>query len=282
MARSLPPVAWFRAFEASARHLNFTAAADEIGMTQSAVSQQIKALETRFGTPLFTRKPRGLALTDAGRKLMPQVGSALEMLQAATLALDGPPKAELLTVASSVSVASWVIAPHLPDFHRRHPGVRIRFASAIWPEDFQSAMADIEIRFGSQRQVGQSALPLEPSELVALKSPALEGPLEALPLIESVGTSVGWDAFGAAHGLGDLRPRLYVDSYGMALQLAAGGSGVALVTALLGRDALASGQLVPAHPGTIAPREGYYIAVRDTVPAARAFADWLDETLRPG
>ncbi|MCA0996691.1 LysR family transcriptional regulator [Alloyangia pacifica] len=282
MPRALPPVGWFRAFEASARHLSFTAAAEEIGMTQSAVSQQIKALETRLGAPLFTRKPRGLALTDAGRKLMPQVGSALEMLQTATLAFDVAPEEELLTVASSVSMAHWVIAPHLADFQRRHPTIRIRFVSAIWPDDFQSAMADVEIRFGSQRQVGQSALPLEPSELMALKSPSLTAPLEALPLIESVGTSVGWDAFGAAHGLSDLRPSHYVDSYGMALQLAVGGAGVALVSALLGRDALSSGQLVPAHAGTIAAREGYFIAVREQAPAARTFGAWLKARMAEG
>ncbi|MEM6498530.1 MAG: LysR family transcriptional regulator, partial [Pseudomonadota bacterium] len=67
MSRSLPPLTWFRAFEAAARYLNFTTAADELGLTQSAVSQHVRALEERFGTQLFERKPRGLALTDDGR-----------------------------------------------------------------------------------------------------------------------------------------------------------------------------------------------------------------------
>ena len=84
MSKSLPPLTWFRAFEAASRHLNFTMAANEIGLTQSAVSQHVRSLETRLGVFLFVRKPRGLALTDEGRKLQPQVGAALELLGEAT------------------------------------------------------------------------------------------------------------------------------------------------------------------------------------------------------
>ncbi len=276
MSRSLPPVKWFRAFEAAARHLNFTRAADEIGLTQSAVSQQIKSLETRLGALLFLRNPSGLALTDAGRKLLPQVGAALELLQASTLAFDAAPDEAMLTIATSVSVAQWVIAPRLPEFQALHPALRLRLVSAIWPDDFISAVADVEIRFGSERQVGLHATALRPSDLIALKSPTLSGSLQTLPLIEAVGTSVGWDAFGAAHGLTGLRPVLFVDSYGMALNLAASGAGVALVSALLGRDAVERGLLTPAHPGSIAAREGYYVSIREQIPAARQFSDWLN------
>ena len=80
MRKPLPPLNWFRAFEASARTLSFTAAAEEISMTQSAVSQQIRALETRLQVSLFARHARGITLTDEGRKLLPQVEAALETL----------------------------------------------------------------------------------------------------------------------------------------------------------------------------------------------------------
>lgn len=281
MARSLPPVKWLQAFEAAARHLSFTRAADEIGLTQSAVSQQIKSLELRLGATLFLRNPNGLALTDSGRRLLPQVGAALELLQASTLAFDAAPDEAMLTIATSVSVAQWVIAPKLPEFQALHPDLRLRFVSAIWPDDFVSAVADVEIRFGSERQVGLHAAPLRPGNLIALKSPALSGPLEILPLIEAVGTSVGWDAFGAAHGLTGLRPVMFVDSYGMALNLATNGSGVALVSALLGREAIDRGLLTSAHPGSIAAREGYYVSIRERIPAARQFRDWLNRHLAP-
>lgn len=274
MAKSLPPLTWFRAFEAAARHLSFTAAAEEIGLTQSAVSQQVKSLEVRLRVVLFTRLPRGIALTDDGRKLLPQVGTALETLAAATDTFEANPSKNLLTIATSVSVAQWIIAPHLSEFTQQHPDIHLRFLSAIWPDDFHTARADVEIRFGSEKQVGRNAIPLTPNRLVALKSPALSGKLQDLPLIEAVGTSDGWKAWSEAHG-GNLKPAIFADSYGMALHLAMYGNGVALVTELLAGHALRQGQVVVAHPGSITGKEGYYLSISDTVPAARQFRDWL-------
>ena len=103
MTRSLPPLTWFRSFEATARTLSFTAAAEEVGLTQSAVSQQVKSLEQRLGVRLFIRKPRSLAMTDEGRKLLPQVAAALGTLAYATEAFDRQVDQNVLTIASSVS-----------------------------------------------------------------------------------------------------------------------------------------------------------------------------------
>ncbi|AKO97160.1 Transcriptional regulator [Marinovum algicola DG 898] len=279
MAKSLPPLTWFRSFEAAARHLSFTAAAEEIGMTQSAVSQQVKSLEMRLRVPLFVRQPRGLALTDHGRRLLPEVGAPLEALAAATARFEAGPGTDLLTVATSVSVAQWVIAPHLPDFTARHPEIRARFLSAIWPDDFQSARADVEIRFGSLKQVGSDAELLLPNRLVALKSPGLSGALADLPLIEAVGTSSGWRAWAEIQGGGALHPTLYADTYGMALQLAAHGNGVALVSELLAQHAIMTGLVQRAHPGSIPCQEGYFLSVKEHRAAATAFRSWLLEQL---
>ncbi|PWE32688.1 LysR family transcriptional regulator [Maritimibacter sp. 55A14] len=275
MSRSLPPLTWFRAFEAAARHLSFTAAAAEIGLTQSAVSQQVKALETRLRVALFTRRARGLALTDDGRRLLPQVGAALERLAAATDLFDAGPPNEILTVAMSVSMAEWVVAPPLAGFTAAHPGLRLRILSTIWPDDFHSAMADVDIRFGSQRQVGDGAQELTPNRLVALKSPSLRGPLANAPLIETVGTSDGWKSWGKAAGLDGLSPSLFADSYGTALQLAAHGNGVALVSEILAGHALGSGRLVRAHAESIPGKEGYYLSVNQHSQAAHDFKVWL-------
>ena len=103
MSRSLPPLTWFRAFEAAARHLSFTAAAQELGLTQSAVSQHVRSLELRFGQMLFARKPRGLALTDAGRRLLPAVAKAIGGLAEASALFEPARPDSLLTVATSVS-----------------------------------------------------------------------------------------------------------------------------------------------------------------------------------
>ncbi len=278
MAKSLPPLTWFRAFEAAARHLSFTAAANEIGLTQSAVSQQVKSLETRLRVSLFTRQARGLLLTDDGRRLLPQVGAALQTLSSATQDFDTGPQQDLLTVAASVSVTQWVITPYLPKFSTRHPNIRLRFLSAIWPDDFHSARADVEIRFGSEKQVGQNAQALTPSRLIALKSPSLPGLLEELPLIGAVGTTDNWSSWNEQHGT-DLRPTLFADSYGMALQLAAHGNGVALVSELLARHALGTGVLVHAHPGSIRSQDGYFLSVKEDSTSAREFRDWLLDQL---
>ena len=135
MAKSLPPLTWFRSFEAAARNLSFTAAAEEIGLTQSAVSQQVKSLELRLRVPLFVRQARGLMLTDDGRRLLPEISAALDALAGAANRFEAGPVENLLTVATSVSVAQWVIAPRLPDFTARHPNIRLRLLSAIWPDD---------------------------------------------------------------------------------------------------------------------------------------------------
>jgi len=192
MGKSLPPLTWFRSFEAAARTLSFTAAAEEIGLTQSAVSQQVKSLEMRLGTALFVRHPRSLALTDAGRKLLPEVGSALEALAAAAGRADASAPGDVLTVATSVSVAQWVIAPNLADFTARNPEISVRLLSAIWPDDFHASQADVQVRFGSEKQVGRGAERLRPDRLVAVKAPTLAGDPFDLPLIEAVGTSRGW------------------------------------------------------------------------------------------
>lgn len=194
MAKSLPPLSWLRSFEAAARNLSFTTAAEEIGLTQSAVSQQVKSLESRLGVQLFIRHARGLALTDAGRRLLPEVDAPLQALSRAMVGMDTRPSRNLLTIASSISVAHWKIAPRLTEFRARFPQTEVRILSAIWPDDFHSTRADVEIRFGSAQQAGPEAEAILPNDLIALKTPTLNGDVADLPLIETVGTSSGWQA----------------------------------------------------------------------------------------
>lgn len=274
MAKALPPLAWFRAFEAAARSLSFTAAAAEIGMTQSAVSQHVKSLESRLGVTLFVRKPRGLALTDDGRKLVPQVASALKTLGAATRIFETGPTENLLTIATSVSVAEWIIAPRLKTFTDRHPEIRLRFLSAIWPDHFHTLQADVEIPFGTHKQFGSNSVLLEPSGLIALKSPELEGELHQLPLIEAVGTSAGW-ANWPGFARYDLRPQIYVDSFDTALNMAVHGNGVALVSEVLAQSVIASGQLVLADDTVVPSDEGYYLHATEKDGAAVQFCEWM-------
>lgn len=274
MVKALPPLAWFRAFESAARRLSFTAAAEEIGMTQSAVSQHVKSLETSLGVALFIRRARGLSLTDDGRKLLPQVSSALETLTVAARNFDTVPSKNVLTVAASVSVAQWLISPRLKEFTNKNPEINIRFLSTIWPDDFHTVRADVEIPFGSQKQFGRNATRLEPSGLVALKSPKFSGTIESSTLIESVGTSDGWKLWAESFG-GNPLPKIFVDSYGAAMNLAISGNGIALVSNILAQDAIRSGKLVMADKTVLSCNEGYYLRFNDKNPLAKQFHDWL-------
>ena len=278
MVKALPPLAWFRAFESAARRLSFTAAAEEIGMTQSAVSQHVKSLETSLGVALFIRRPRGLSLTDDGRKLLPQVSSALETLTVAARNFDTVPSKNVLTVAASVSIAQWLISPRLNEFTNKNPEINIRFLSTIWPDDFHTVRADVEIPFGSQKQFGRNATRLEPSGLVALKSPKFSGNIESSTLIESVGTSDGWKLWAESVG-GNPMPKIFVDSYGAAMNLAINGNGIALVSNILAQDAIRTGKLIMADKTLLTCNEGYYLRYNDKNLLAKQFHDWLINSL---
>ena len=278
MVKALPPLAWFRAFESAARRLSFTAAAEEIGMTQSAVSQHVKSLETSLGVALFIRRPRGLSLTDDGRKLLPQVSSALETLTVAARNFDTVPSKNVLTVAASVSIAQWLISPRLNEFTNKNPEINIRFLSTIWPDDFHTVRADVEIPFGSQIQFGRNATRLEPSGLIAIKSPKLSGTIESSTLIESVGTSDGWKLWAESVG-GNPMPKIFVDSYGAAMNLAINGNGIALVSNILAQDAIRSGKLIMADKTLLTCNEGYYLRFNDKNLLAKQFHDWLINSL---
>ena len=278
MVKALPPLAWFRAFESAARRLSFTAAAEEIGMTQSAVSQHVKSLETSLGVALFIRRPRGLSLTDDGRKLLPQVSSALETLTVAARNFDTVPSKNVLTVAASVSIAQWLISPRLNEFTNKNPEINIRFLSTIWPDDFHTVRADVEIPFGSQKQFGRNATRLEPSGLVALKSPKFSGNIKSSTLIESVGTSDGWKLWAESVG-GNPMPKIFVDSYGAAMNLAINGNGIALVSNILAQDAIRSGKLIMADKTLLTCNEGYYLRYNDKNLLAKQFHDWLINSL---
>ncbi len=282
MARSLPPLTWLRSFEASARHLSFTAAAQELGLTQSAISQQVRSLELRLGVQLFVRKPRGLALSDDGRRLLPQIGASLDQLATAISAFETGSQTGLLTVAASVSVARWLIAPQLKTFLQENPDQRIRLIGTIWPDEFSTSLADVEIRFGSEQQVGGGAERLMPDDLIPVAVPMLAQRLDQQVLIEAVGTSQGWrDWSRLDREANDLVPSVYVDSYGAALDLAINGAGVALTSSLLAADAIGDARVVVVKETRLPSVEGYFLAASTRSEAAQAFAAWLKSRVMP-
>ena len=268
--RALPPLGWFRVFESSARHLSFTAAADELGLTQSAVSQQIKALEGRFGCALFIRKPRGIALTDDGRRLLPGVSDGIANLRAAADAFEPAADPELLTVAASVSVAQWFLAPKLKEFLAQNKQARVRIITAVWPDEFISSTADVRVRFCPVDSAGKQAEALGSNRLVLLGAPALIGDstdaqhiadvIEQTPLIQPVGMADTWLAYSQLAKLGfDMQVTTFVDSHGLAVDFAQSGSGMALTSALIGAPCVSNGRLQLLQKHFIPAKDGYFI-----------------------
>ncbi|MFT5505770.1 MAG: LysR family glycine cleavage system transcriptional activator [Gammaproteobacteria bacterium] len=144
----LPPLKWLMSFEAAARHLSFTAAAQELGLSQAAVSYQIKCLEGKIGFPLFDRKPRNLQLTDIGHAYLPSIRRVFDELTTSSAGLFGEIGQNTITVRVAISFMVLCLAPKLQEFKAAHPEININFWSSVWANSDDSVNADVDIRFG--------------------------------------------------------------------------------------------------------------------------------------
>ncbi len=281
MAQSLPPLGWFRCFECAAQHQSFTAAAEELGLTQSAVSQQIRLLESRLGCRLFDRKPRGISLTDDGRKLLPEIMRAIDTLRSATTPYQQT-QTEMLTIATSVSVAQWYLAPRLSQFLEAWPNLDVRLLTTVWPDGLADS-ADVQIRFGAdegQPALGHNRLVLvaSPALIAAERLPLSDEAFQSYSLIQAVGTSDTWNNLAHQFELGSNHPSTrYVDSHGLAVDLARFGAGIALTSELIAAPLIANGELVMVSSLTPKATDGYFINVltgSKTEPAHQ-FVSWI-------
>ena len=293
--RTLPPTGWFRAFESSARLLSFTAAADELGLTQSAVSQQIKSLEVRFGCALFVRKHRGISLTDEGRRLFPLVAEGIGNLKAAAAAFEPAADPGLLTIATSVSIAQWFLVPRLKLFTEQNRDIRVRIVTTVWPDEFVASSADVQIQFGPIESADKLSAPLGNNQLALVASPSLFesagkpssaftlSSLSDYSLIQTVGTSDTWQKFAESTGESLQDPAtLLVDSHGMSVDFARAGFGVALTSTLISSPCIITGSLIQIHPTVMTARDGYFINTRkgNNTAIAEEFSSWIKNEAR--
>ena len=234
---SLPPLLWLQAFESAARTLSFTAAGNELGVTQAAISQRIRLLEDRLGQKLFVRHARSLSLTPAGQAWLPSIHDAFSRISEGTSEVFGITSERPVTLrATPVIQQSW-LAPRLVALHREKPTILLRLVSAIWPDDFGPEGADIEIRYGRGEWSGLEMLPLGDEHLLPVCSPALArslnepADLTGHTLLHAVGFGVGWPGWLQAAGMTHLESEclsLTCDNQVMTLALASQGGGVAL------------------------------------------------------
>src|SRR6476661_5197117 len=184
MKRTLPPLNGLRAFEAAARHMSFTDAAEELSVTQAAISHQVRGLEQRLGLKLFVRRNRSLLLSEAGQAYLPSVRGAFDQLNEATEKLLQKDRGGHLTVTTTASFATKWLVPRLGGFQRSNPENDVRFSTGTGLIDFSREDVDIGIRYGrgqwpglvAERLVG--ALGRHPLVVPDLKAGRLVVPFE--------------------------------------------------------------------------------------------------------
>ncbi|MEO6199428.1 MAG: LysR substrate-binding domain-containing protein [Sphingomicrobium sp.] len=293
--RKLPPLAAIRAFEAAARTENFTAAAIELGMTQAAISYQVKALEDRLGAALFVRERGRVRLTMLGARLLPTLTGAFDAIESAFAAHRQEDEA-LLTVTTTHTFANTWLAWRLGAFQMEHPDLAVRMTTSNDVIDLTSGEADVSIRTGLGQWDGLELCRLFPSTFTPMASPAcldraerkLGRPLEPgdLPAEQLIGPSDDWwrQWFGdngvdvAAERLH--RPGVRLDNQANEGHAAMAGQGFALLTPVLWHGDVAAGRLAVPFPERVSSRGwAYWLAYppeRRQSPKVKRFREWLE------
>jgi LysR family glycine cleavage system transcriptional activator len=289
----LPPLKAVRYFECAARHLSFTKAADELNVTHSAISHQIKALEEWLGVSLFDRGARSLSLTEAGRRFLPPVRAAFHQLAEASAEMRLFPGGGPLTVSTLPSLASKWLVPRLYDFQARHPEIEVRISAIDRLDPVGEGDVDIGIRYGRGAWPGVEAELLLQDEVFPVCSPALMNGTQPLKeprdlarfsLISDMDWRRAqfdfWPRWLAAAGVPDLelKTNLTFNYSNLMIQAAIDGLGIALGNTMLAGDDLKSGRLVQPFPQTVMLETGYYLiygkgALRQA--KVKAFRDWI-------
>ncbi|SFD44009.1 LysR substrate-binding domain-containing protein [Paracidovorax konjaci] len=290
-------VGHWRAFLAVARHLNFRAAAEELALTQSAVSRQIQALEDEVGVPLFLRHTRAVELTGAGAQLHRAVAPAVERLDASVRLVRQTAGRKSVAITTWASFASMWLIPRMEAFQRDNPDIDIRIDATDAPVDLETADVDLALRYAAPGAHVQGAQRLYGEQLAVVASPWLikSGPpirnpadVAQFTLIEAGDAHrtmhlewLTWRRWFEQNGQSKLQPKrwLYFNYAHQIVQAALTGQGLALARMPLIADSLASGDLVEVLPGyrldsplvywlLVGPRSGQR-------PEIKAFCAWL-------
>jgi LysR family glycine cleavage system transcriptional activator len=283
---ALPPLAAIRAFEAAARHESFTKAAEELGMTQAAVSYQVKLLEDRLGEPLFRRLPRKVELSEAGKRLAPAVTDAFQRLSAAFNAMREN-EGVLAITAVHTFATNWLV-PRLGRFQQAHPEIAVRIEISTRNVDFTREDFDIGIRGGRGEWPGVKAHKLVDIEFTPLCSPdflarhPLRRPEDLLHVPQVDAHDEWWSLWFAAAGIENPsrreRSSVSLDVQTLVGAAAVAGQGVAMLTPLFFRADLAAGRLVRPFPLAAVDGTAYWVVhaeQRHATPKIRAFRQWI-------
>jgi len=295
---SLPPLTAVRAFEAVARHLSFTRAAEELGMTQAAVSYQIRILEERIGAPLFLRKPRQIALSETGARLAPEVTHAFETLRSAFAdsrgRIDG-----MLGITSVPTFASHWLVQNLGHFQLQHPNLAVRVESSPRVVDFATEEFDLGIRGSVGVPPGLAGHFLLAADFTPMLSPRLAdsiggirepADLLKLPMVDADDPwfSLWFEQAGVTGYSIETRPISQLGSQNLEAAAAIAGRGVAMLTPAFYVEDIAAGRLIQPFDLIASDKHSYYLVypqARRNSPKIKAFREWIipaTEPLRAG
>jgi DNA-binding transcriptional LysR family regulator len=294
--QQLPSLGALVAFEAAARRRSFTDAAQELGVTQAAVSRQIRLLEDDLRATLFVRSHRRVEPTPAATVLAAALSQSFERIADAIEVIRQPAMTDTLTVAATVAFSHFWLLPRLSAFRAAHPGARIRVVSQDSPVDLRAGGVDVLVRYGEPPFTDGQIVATRSDRVFPVCSPGFRdalGPefrardLASLALIGSDGPDPTWLSWrrwfalaglGRASDAGALRFNHYTDGVYAAIN----GQGVALGWNTLLEQALAEERLVPLGDVSVTPAAGYHVLTpfaRSPRPAAAAFVAWIAERL---
>jgi LysR family glycine cleavage system transcriptional activator len=290
-----PPLNALRAFEAAARRLSFTKAADDLDVTPGAISQQIKILEEHVGQPLFRRLGRSVELTDAARAAMPALRAGFEQLEDAVRLMRLPLRRERVSVSAAPSFAAKWLVPRLDRFQAAHPTVQVWVSADMSLVDFGYSDVDVAVRYGPGFYEGVLVEKLMSEEVLPVCSPTLlEGARPLATPADIAGHTLlhdgsadndpscpdwpMWLAARAIHGA-DGAQGLRFNQSALVIDAAISGRGIALAKRAIAASDLAAGRLVAPFSDAADPVGFAYWLVRPKgrtmTPALKAFLDWI-------
>src|ERR671936_285756 len=291
----MPSLDLLTGFEAAARHLSFTKAGEELFLTQSAVSRQIKELEDQLGVALFHRRHRALVLTEAGQQFYAAAAQVLTTKRNATSRLKATSGRKPLSVTTTHSFPALWLIPGLAGFTRTHPDVDVRITAETRVQDLECDGLDIALRHGPASLAGPNAVRLFGERVFPVCSPKLlrdkKRPLEKpadlkhhclLQYDDPEGRHpwLHWKTWLEVEGIADLRPAgtLTFSGYEQIIPAAVAGHGVALGRTPLVKDLLASKELVAPFKSSADPARAYFVIVSKNAaarPEVGEFVEWL-------
>jgi DNA-binding transcriptional LysR family regulator len=260
------PLVWLKAFEAAARRSSFTAAAKELGLTQAAVSQQIRLLEASLKTTLFRRLRRGVELTSEGAAYLPHIQASFGAIERSTDELFAMRGIETVALRSPISFAALWLAPRLGRLQAVKPNLRLELATIHVPADYASSLPGLDIRFGPGPFAGRTSQRLTHERLAPVGAPELATrfaagcPWSDIPLLGLTGGREMWPDWFAMAGLSPPhQPACRFDSYIAAQEAAKAGVGALLASRPLVDRALAEGSLIQLSGRELRSEAGHFI-----------------------